>query len=227
MAITFVQGAATRGSVSTITCPFLSSATNGDILILAIAHAPAVTYSAGPTGGWTLIQELASSASGFVEVFMHVYYKHASAETTAVAQISFNDFWAVSLMAFRNQNGSSSAIDAHAMGKGSATSAVTCPTVTLTNSGGVLLAIGAMYGTNITGWNLGGFTQAAATSANAINICAGYNTGPWASGNTGTMTYTASGTNSQPWVGFTLGLIQSAAATTVWNFSSMLLGVGR
>lgn len=232
MALSFIQAAVVAPATQSATAVIgaLSSATNGDLLVMSICTNPPISISAMPAN-WVKITQ-GSSGIAFAGVKSFIYYKHASAEpANYTVQLSGVDFYSLSIIAIRGQNGSSSAIDTSSTNFSTSGTAVTIPSVTPTGGTDMWLGFAFQYANSTapTGWDLAaGWTPVTQATSTPPSFAVGYKILA-ASGATGTSIFSASVTAAfNPWLGISVALLASGGAATVALIRTLALtGVGR
>jgi hypothetical protein len=231
-AFSHAQTVVATGTAATVVVTKPASCTAGDLLILTLGHIAALSVTAAPVGFTQAIDAFGTAT--FATNRVKVWWREATAGEplayTATTQFG-GDRWTFMASVFRGHRVGNPMDGAVSSTFGSSVN-ITCPAIALSGSPCALVAIGTMYGgagTGPTQFGLTGFFTAGVTTANVNNTIVAYNAGPWAAGNTGTTTISASGTEAvHDWVGVMLGIaVSQGAATSLVIGSLSLMGVGR
>lgn len=235
MAVSVVQttGLASVTSVAVITKP--GSATDGDLLVLAINHDSAA-ISAGPAG-WTQLTAASASASVGGKVNSALYWKHASSEpATYTANFTFAPNWSYQFVVLRGQNGSTTAIDSPvSIGSGSNAATMVAPAINISHSSSLRLIFAAELGfatgpTNFT--TPAGYTDGGAQITSTVMACTSFSKQIVNQGTDPAVTASTSGNGgASPFIIFSVAIAASGIAASV-NIvphisSQMLMGAGR
>lgn len=233
MAIQFIQAASnavgTASATSVATAFLPAAATNGDILIMAIATVPPISITSVPAG-WSFVVE-GSCGITFAGLHVSIYSKQASSEPASYSSpLTGSDLYTTNIVAVRGQNGSSSAIEVTATAFSSSGNAVGIPSITTTKPNDMWLAYAFQYdsATAPAGWDLPvNFISGAKVTSTHAAMCVGYQVLS-VSGATGTAIISASAAAAfNPWVSFSIAILESAgAAGGVFLRLGAMLGVG-
>lgn len=233
MPVQFIQAtvntalATSQTSVATVSVP--SSATNGDLLVLAVVTVPPTSVNGGLIStGWTFFRGVSVGAD-FAGLNVRMYWKHASAEpTTYSPTFTVADLYTTNVICLRGQNGSTSAIDAETFNSSISGDAIVLPSLVAPHNNDMWLGYAFSYqnGTLPSGFDLpAGWTTASKVTSHHAAMAAGYSMLA-GSATYGPAVFSVSvGAAYNPWIALSVFIAESAGGSLVLRLGAML-GVG-
>lgn len=236
MAVSVVQTTSLASGTSVAVVAKPGSATDGDLLVLALNWDDTAAISAGPTGGWTLLTTGQASASTGGKLRTNIYWKQASTEpANYTANFTFAANWSYQFVVLRGQNGSTTAIDSPVtIGTGSNAASMVAPALNISHSSSLRLVFVAEVGfaggpLNFT--TPAGYTDGGAQITSTVVACTSFTKQIANQGNDGPVTVSSSANGGiSPYTALSFAIAASGIAATpplTYIGGLCLMGVGR